>query len=104
MEKEIIEYICENCGNTKSYINKTKRSEAGECTRCHKMTFYRRIDGSIYNTSPDSMHMVHCPYCNSIDVKKISTTSKVASAALWGVFAAGKVSKQWHCNNCKSDF
>ena len=21
---------------------------------------------------------------------------------MWGVFALGKTSKQWHCNNCKS--
>lgn len=47
---------------------------------------------------------VECPYCHSTDVKKISGMSKVGSVALWGVLAAGKVSKQWHCNNCKSDF
>ena len=47
---------------------------------------------------------VECPYCHSKDTKKISGMSKVGSVALWGVFAAGKVSKQWHCNSCKSDF
>lgn len=45
-----------------------------------------------------------CPYCHSKNTKKISGLSKAGSVALWGVFALGKTSKQWHCNNCKSDF
>lgn len=45
-----------------------------------------------------------CPYCHSKNTEKISSLSKIGSVALWGVFAVGKVSKQWHCNNCKSDF
>lgn len=47
---------------------------------------------------------ISCPYCKATNVKKISVTSKVASTAVWGIFAMGKVSKQWHCNHCKSDF
>lgn len=45
-----------------------------------------------------------CPYCHSKNTKKISGFSKAGSVALFGVFAVGKVSKQWHCNQCKSDF
>lgn len=45
-----------------------------------------------------------CPYCHSKNTKKISGFSKAGSVALFGVFAMGKVSKQWHCNQCKSDF
>ena len=48
--------------------------------------------------------VIECPYCHSTDTKKISGISKAGSVALFGVFAAGKVSKQWHCNNCNSDF
>lgn len=47
---------------------------------------------------------VECPYCHATNVKKISNLSKAGSAALWGIFAMGKVSKQWHCNKCGSDF
>ena len=47
---------------------------------------------------------VECPYCHSKDTKKISNVSKVSSVALFGVYAIGKVSKQWHCNQCNSDF
>lgn len=45
-----------------------------------------------------------CPYCNSTNLKKISGFSKAGSVALFGIFAVGKVGKQWHCNSCKSDF
>lgn len=45
-----------------------------------------------------------CPYCHSTNVKKISGLSNAGSVAMWGVLAAGKVSKQWHCNSCGSDF
>lgn len=45
-----------------------------------------------------------CPYCGSTNVKKITTTSKIGSAAVWGIFAVGKITKNYHCKNCKSDF
>ena len=47
---------------------------------------------------------ITCPYCHSTNTKKISGLSKAGSIALFGIFAMGKVSKQWHCNNCGSDF
>lgn len=46
---------------------------------------------------------VTCPYCHSTNVKKITATSKAGSVALWGIFSQ-KVKKNFHCNNCKSDF
>lgn len=47
---------------------------------------------------------VKCPYCNSLNTIKISTMSKVGRFALFGIFSLSKNLKQWHCNNCKSDF
>ena len=47
---------------------------------------------------------IECPYCHSTDTRKISGLSKVGSVALFGVFALGKTTKQWHCDNCNSDF
>lgn len=46
---------------------------------------------------------VHCPYCNSTNVNKISGLSKAGSIAMFGIFSR-KAHKQWHCNSCKSDF
>lgn len=47
---------------------------------------------------------ITCPYCKSTDCKKISGLSKAGSVALWGIFAFGKTTKQFHCNSCKADF
>ena len=44
-----------------------------------------------------------CPYCNSTNLSKISTMSRAVSVGIFGL-ASSKVGKQWHCNNCKSDF
>ena len=54
--------------------------------------------------SSSNSNLPKCPYCNSTDLKKISAFSKAGSVALFGLFSVGKVSKQWHCNSCKSDF
>lgn len=45
----------------------------------------------------------NCPYCNSANVTKISTASKVVDTAVWGIFGTKRF-KQWHCNSCSSDF
>ena len=55
------------------------------------------------NTKPKEENKVHCPYCNSTNVNKISGLSKAGSIAMFGIFSR-KVHKQWHCNDCKSDF
>lgn len=47
--------------------------------------------------------MIKCPYCQSSNIAKISTAGRVVSVGLFGL-ASGKIGKQWHCNNCKSDF
>lgn len=44
-----------------------------------------------------------CPYCQSTNLKKLDVIDRGVSFGLFG-FASSKVGKQWHCNNCKSDF
>ena len=51
----------------------------------------------------EAMRKVTCPYCGSVNVKKVSTISRMASVGFFGL-GSKKVGKQWHCNNCKSDF
>lgn len=46
---------------------------------------------------------VECPYCHSKNTKKITTTAKAINTAVFGIFGT-KRHKQWHCDNCKSDF
>ena len=47
--------------------------------------------------------ILRCPYCKSSNVKKISFTGKAVSVGTLGLIS-NKIGKQWHCNNCKSDF
>lgn len=49
-------------------------------------------------------NVIECPYCHSTNTKKISSLSKAGSVALFGIFGLGKTTKEWHCNNCNSDF
>ena len=97
-----IEIKCPYCGYNKSYKNilLDDVSEFGECMNCGRMTYNKVLKGFHSNRKPT----VKCPYCNSTDTTKISTSSKVGKIALFGIFSIGKVTKQWHCNNCKSDF
>ena len=134
MNDEIINYVCPKCGCGTSKRRVGEKSEWGYCTKCEGITFSNRfitcpncgcekskeiytptiIKGECLNcgeitfTEPNPYAKkkpeVRCPYCNSTNTKKISEMSKAASVAVFGVFAMGKVSKQWHCNNCKSDF
>ena len=46
---------------------------------------------------------VKCPYCQSMSVKRISGVRRFASVELFGI-ASKKIGKQWHCNDCGSDF
>lgn len=45
----------------------------------------------------------HCPYCNSQNTTKISSTAKALDTAVFGIYG-NKRRHQWYCNNCKSDF
>ncbi len=56
------------------------------------------------NSGNNSSVSVKCPYCNSYNTSKISTMSKAIGAALIGVHAISRNTKEWHCNNCGSDF
>lgn len=68
-----------------------------------KEKLYNQYVSEVKSPQPQDV-TITCPYCNSTDCKKISGLSKAGSVALWGIFALGKTTKQWHCNNCKSDF
>jgi len=66
--------------------------------------YWKRIDQHTINKNTSISQVVECPYCHSTNTKKISGLSKAGSVAMFGVFALGKTSKQWHCNQCNSDF
>lgn len=74
-----------------------------------KGTAHTAINNRVNNqlNSQKAMNMQSfipkCPTCQSTDIKKISTASKAGSVFMWGLLSQ-KVKKQWHCNNCGSEW
>ena len=65
-------------------------SEAMSCPGC----------GHPIKTVHDKTGTIRCPNCKSTNVGKISAASKVGSAALFGVFSVGKLTKTYQCKSC----
>lgn len=96
--------VCPICNNGKLVRLDTKekwikRSE-NDKQKCIAMVEYENLGNDDKNLKPH----VECPYCHSTNTKKISAISKMWSLNWLGMYGIGKVSKQWHCNNCDSDF
>lgn len=51
----------------------------------------------------NQIHAPKCPYCQSINLSKIGIVNRAVSVGTFGL-ASKKIGKQWHCNNCNSDF
>ncbi len=66
--------------------------------------YWNRINQHTINKDESERPTVECPYCHSKDTKRIITTSKVIHTAIFGIFSMSRNGKQWHCNNCNSDF
>ena len=47
----------------------------------------------------EALNKPKCPTCQSCNLKKFSTTSKVMNTAMFGIFGT-KRHKTFHCNNC----
>lgn len=51
-----------------------------------------------------SQYTPKCPICHSPNIHKIKLGTKVSRAAIFGIFALPKAGKEWHCDNCGSEF
>lgn len=101
---EIRNIPCDECKCETSFFmtdNTLNYDEFACCTQCNHITYRGK---QYISHSTHSKPTVTCPYCKSTNTKKISSLSKAGSVAMWGIFALGKTTKQWHCNDCKSDF
>ena len=84
--------------------------------KSQNMTAEEYLDNRFKNAIPETKQLlsikdndnskpiVTCPYCNSTNTEKISDISKAIAVSLLGIHAISKAVKQWHCNNCNSDF
>lgn len=104
-------YQCPNCGRTYSEFQNVYY-----CGNCNYKLLKQEDIKSINNpnlskreykvvgTVADSTKLQpKCLYCQSTNIKKISGTTRWLSTGLFGL-GSKKIGKQWHCNNCKSDF
>ncbi len=110
-------YYCKKCARTVYFGENDLKNNICKCCGCemeeeapiisHPKDAIKNVNrkGSCLTVSPQIVKpLVECPYCHSTNTKKISGLSKAGSVALFGIFALGKTSKQWHCNNCDSNF
>lgn len=54
-------------------------------------------------SKPVNKTIITCPYCGSNNTKRISSVSRISSVLTMGIFSK-KIGKEWHCNNCNSNF
>lgn len=99
---------CQYCGfdDISSYLlNKEKEKFSKELAqrKIERAIRDNEINASKQNKQTSNNPKITCPYCKSTNCKKIGTLSRIASIGFLG-FASNKIGKQWHCNNCGSDF
>ena len=107
LEHEIATYdeniTCPFCGygvsSVSVRIDQGVTIREAKCKQCSQVT---KLETNLFEAA--NTPTVTCPFCQSTNCKKISGTSKAASATVFGLFALGKVTKTWHCNNCGSNF
>lgn len=75
--------------------------ESASCqSRMHRAErFDKETKAAIKEEQERAKYTPKCPTCGSPDIERISGVSKVASAAMWGLFS-NKIRKTFHCNNC----
>ena len=79
-----------------SNINKNNELEHYQ----HELNKLKGNNIETHNTKPT----ITCPYCKSINTKKITNVSKAVHTAIFGIFSISRNAKNYHCNNCDSDF
>lgn len=104
-------YYCNKCQESHSFD--TSKEYSKFCPDCNElMEFTCNADGDTDLAEqrknqtpivPSSKPIITCPYCQSTNTKKIGVIGRSVSTGLFG-FGSSKIGKQWHCNNCKSDF
>lgn len=90
-------YSCMECGNpiTKETSGKT----GGYCDE-HIPQSIKTYNELIRSARAKQTPTLKCPTCGKAKVHKISGANKVGSAALFGVFSIGHLSKTFKCDGC----
>lgn len=98
-EEDKLAFIASKAGHKIDPVMIQKRIQYEERKELEYQEWKRNKDASMPKTPT-----ITCPYCQSTNTRKITTLSKAAHTFLFGIFSVSRNSKQWHCNNCDSDF
>lgn len=98
-----ISYICYSKQKIKYRLYKNNIEEYCKKEKEERERRYQQQERIRQQQIAEANKRATCPYCKSKNTKRISTTSRITSVAMTGL-ASKKIGKQWHCNNCKSDF
>lgn len=83
----------------KQYNNYIENPEEYKIKIAKQQYDKEEVSRLIQNKRIEQQTIPKCPTCQSIDIRKISATSKVVNTAMFGV-AGTKRHKTFHCNNC----
>ena len=101
---DLVKSFCPTCNKNSLFkITFSPEGITGCCCKCKKWQILKEDENYMPNQQ-SSTPIVECPYCQSTNTKKISTMSKAVHTALFGIYSMSRNAKEWHCNNCKSDF
>ena len=106
--KEICEYVFPVVKKPTTEERKKQRILSIEMEQQKKKEEQEYVEKHIKHiyptaTNPSETNLPICPFCKSSDLNKITTIGRVISIGTFGL-ASGKIGKQWHCNNCGSNF
>ena len=118
---QVLSYRCSKCNFQKDFLSYQEINT--KCRVCgNEMTFHNSRNynpneslRAIRNATPQTKEniakqlaqakksIVTCPYCQSTKCSRISILGRMVSVEFWGL-ASNKLGKQWHCNDCGSNF
>lgn len=99
--KELDKFICKNCGGTLKFDYQYYHNSKNGLNAINMSKQYKNNNVSFQQFQ--QQNIPHCPICGSAKLSKISTLNRAVSASLFGIFSK-KIGKQWHCNQCGTDF
>lgn len=101
-------FMCPSCSHMKMFNVNDNYSDICECCNTKMVEVERKFVSSEAEAKEEQMRnntfVIQCPYCQSVNTKKITTGSKIARTALFGIFSISRNCKNYHCNNCGADF
>lgn len=83
----------------KQYNNYIENPEEYKIKIAKQQYDKEEVSRLIQNKRIEQQTIPKCPTCQSIDIRKISATSKVVNTAMFGVVGTKRY-KTFHCNNC----